>query len=275
MPEKGVPISVWLLIAVLAGTSGVGLAVGWNASVHEKDAEQAGISRNQAVEQHVSSLNQRLSETEETNAKLQNRLNSVTLQLNTAESQFTKAERRGQTTGVDYSKKLNSMQSELAKKASTDDLKALGGDVTGVKSDLEATKNNLEATRNSLGQTRDEFGNLIARNHDEIDQLRRQGERDYFEFTLTGKGNRSKVGQLTLELRSTDTKKNLFTVALYIDDLRLEKKNRSLDEPIYFYTQGTHTPLELVVNELKKNKIAGYLSAPKEQSSRATAKAAD
>jgi hypothetical protein len=273
MPEKGAPIWMWLVVTALAGTSIAGLAVGWNASVHGKDLEQASISRNQAVEQHVSSLNQRLSQAEETNAKLQNALITMTRRLNTTQGEFTKTERQNRTAGAEYSKKLDSVQSELATKASADDLKALGGDVIGVKSDLESTKNNLEATKNSLGQTRDEFGNLIARNHDEIDQLRRQGERDYFEFTLTGKGNRSKVGQLTVELRSTDPKKSQFTVALYVDDLRLEKKNRSLDEPIYFYRQGTRTPLELVVNEVKKNKIGGYLSAPKAQFSGAAANA--
>src|SRR5437016_2006493 len=92
--------------------------------------------------------------------------------------------------------------------------------------------------RHNLDMARTEFGTLIARNQDEIDELRRVGERDYVEFTLTGKGNRSKVGDLKVELRGTNVKKNQFTVALYVDDLRLEKKNRAIDEPIYFYKIG-------------------------------------
>jgi chromosome segregation ATPase len=264
--ERGVPVWVWLVVACLAGTSIAGLAMGWSASVHAKDSEQAAISRDQAVERHLSSMDQRLSEAEGTNTKLQNALSTLTGRLKTTQGQFSKAELQNRTVGAEYSKKIDNVQSELATKASADDLKALGGDVNGVKSDLEATKNNLEATKASLGQTRDEFGNLIARNHDEIDQLRRLGERDYFEFTLTGKGNRSKVGQMTVELRSVDPKKNQFTIALYVDDHRLEKNNRSLDEPIYFYRQGSRTPLELVVNNLGKNKISGYLSAPKGES---------
>ncbi len=66
-----------------------------------------------------------------------------------------------------------------------------------------------------------------------------------------------------VELRGTNTKKSLFTVALYADDLRLEKKNRSVNEPIYFYTRGYRAPLELVVNKVEKNKVVGYISAPK------------
>jgi hypothetical protein len=47
--------------------------------------------------------------------------------------------------------------------------------------------------------------------------------------------------------------------------MRLEKKNRSVDEPIYFYTQGTRSPLELVVNQVGKDKVVGYVSVPKIQ----------
>ena len=91
------------------------------------------------------------------------------------------------------------------------------------------------------------------------------GERDYYEFTLTGKGNRSKVGSMMIELRGTNTKKNQFTVAMYVDDMRLEKKDRPVDEPIYFYTKGTHAPLEFVVNQVGKDKVVGYMSVPKLQ----------
>jgi hypothetical protein len=112
---------------------------------------------------------------------------------------------------------------------------------------------------------RGELGTLIAKNHDQIDELRRLGERDYFEFSLAGKGNKSKAGSLMIELRGTNPKKNQFTVALYVDDMRLEKKNRSVDEPIYFYTQGTRSPLELVVNQVGKDKVVGYVSVPKIQ----------
>jgi hypothetical protein len=262
MPEKGVPIWVWLLGTVLTGACIVSLAVGWSADQHAKNAEQASISRDQAVEQHVNSMNDRLSQAEATDAKLQDALIATTRRLKTTQGQVTTAQLQNRTFGAEYSKKVDNMQSELATKASADDLKTLGGDVNGVKSDINGVKSDLEATKNNLGQTRDEFGNLIARNHDEIDQLRHQGERDYFEFTLTGKGNRSKVGQLMIELRATNPKKNQFTIALYVDDLRLEKKNRLLGEPIYFYRQGTHAPLELVVNEVGKNKITGYLERP-------------
>ena len=85
---------------------------------------------------------------------------------------------------------------------------------------------------------RGEFGTLIAKNHDEIEELRRLGERDYYEFTIDKKNQREKVGDLMVELRGVNPKKNLYTVAIYVDDQRYEKKNRSVNEPIYFFTRA-------------------------------------
>jgi uncharacterized coiled-coil protein SlyX len=258
---EGAPRWVWLAVIVLAAVSVLGLGVAWNATTQAKRAEQAlarQTGQNKLVGQDLQALNQRLTQTEEVNTQLQNELVAVTDKMKMTQGEVTTARRQNGEIRDDYSKKLSSVQSELAGKANLDDVKSLGGDISGVKGDLASTRNNLDMTRT-------EFGTLIARNHDEIDELRRVGERDYAEFTLTGKGNRSKVGDLMVELRGTNVKKKEFTVALYVDDLRLEKKNRAIDEPIYFYTRGTRVPLELVVNQIGKDKIVGYMSIPKGQ----------
>jgi len=265
--RDGAPRWVWLAVVVLATVSVLGLAVGWNATTQAKRAEQAlatQTGQNKLVGQDLQALNQRLTQAEEINTQLQNQLVTVTDKMKMTQGEVTTARRQNGQIRDDYSKKLTSVQSELATKANAEDVKSLGGDINGVKSELESTKTNLDMTRT-------EFGTLIARNHDEIDQLRRIGERDYFEFTLTGKGNRSKVGDLMVELRGTNVKKNQFTVALYVDDMRLEKKNRALDEPIYFYTRGTRSPLEFVVNQIGKDKVVGYMSVPKAQPAQASA----
>jgi len=267
MEREGAPRWVWFAVIVLAAVSVLGLAVGWNATTQAKRAEQALTSQsgqNKLVGQDLQALNQRLTQAEEINAQLQNQVVAVTDKMKMTQGEVTTARRQNGEIRDDYSKKLTSVQSELATKANAEDLKSLGGDISGVKSDLESTKNNLDMTRT-------EFGTLIARNHDEIDQLRRTGERDYFEFTLNGKGNRSKVGDLMVELRGTNVKKSQFTVALYVDDMRLEKKNRAIDEPIYFYTRGTRAPLEFVVNQIGKDKVVGYMSVPKTPPTQASA----
>ena len=267
MTEAGAPRWVWLAVITLAAVSILGLGVGWNATTQARKAEQALLGQNgqsKMLGQNVEALSQRLTQAEEVNTHLQNELVAVTDKLKMTQGEISTARRQNSQIRDDYSKKLSSVQSALATKASSDDFKSLGGDLNGIKSDLETTKNNLNMTRG-------EFGTLIARNHDEIDELRRVGERDYFEFTLTGKGNRSKVGDLMVELRGTNAKKNQFTVALYVDDMRLEKKNRAIDEPIYFYTRGTRAPLEFVVNQIGKDKVVGYMSVPKSQPTQASA----
>jgi hypothetical protein len=148
------------------------------------------------------------------------------------------------------------MKAELATKASSDDVTKLTGDVSGVKGDLDATKNSIQMARS-------EMGTLIARNHDEIDQLRRIGQRDYFEFTVQRKGGATKVGGIQLVLKDTNPKKNQYTINVLADDNSFEKKNRSVNEPIFFYTGGSRSALELVVNKVTKSSATGYLSVPK------------
>lgn len=152
----------------------------------------------------------------------------------------------------------NNVTGQLATKASTDDVNKIGTDVDSVKTDLDATKSNLEMAKG-------EFGTLIAKNHDQIEELRRMGERDYYEFTITQKGQRTKVGDLMVELRSVNPKRNVYSVAVYVNDQRFDKNNRSVDEPIYFFPTGTghSAPYEFTVNQVGKNKITGYLSVPK------------
>jgi hypothetical protein len=265
---SGTPRWVWLAVIVLAAVSVLGVVVGWNATNQAKKAEQAlaaQTGQNKLVGQDLQALNQRLTQSEELNTQLQNELMAVADKMKMTQGEVTVARRQNGEIRDDYSRKLSSVQSELAGKANLEDVRSMGGDISGVKSDLASTKNNLDMTRT-------EFGTLIARNHDEIDELRRVGERDYVEFTLNGKGNRSKVGDFMVELRGTNVKKKEFTVALYVDDLRLEKKNRAIDEPIYFYSRGTRVPLEFVVNQIGKDKIVGYMSAPKGQPRPASAR---
>jgi hypothetical protein len=250
------PRWVWLAVIVLAALSTLGVGVAWNATTQAKRAEEALASESghdKLVGQDVQAFDERLTQAEKTNTQLQNELLAVTDKLKMTQGEVTTARRQNGDIRDDYSNKLSSVQSELATKASADDLKSLGGDVSDVKGQLESTKNNIDATRT-------EFSTLIARNHDEIDELRRMGERNYVDFTLNGKGDRSKVGDMMVELRGTNVKKNQFTIALYVDDLRMEKKDRAIDEPIYFYTRGTRAPSELVVNQIGKNKVVGYVS---------------
>jgi small-conductance mechanosensitive channel len=255
--SNGTPRWVGIAVAVLGGVSLLGLGVGWSALNQARSMEQTTQA---SVKQANDSLAQRLAKGDEINQQLQSDLKLVTKKLNLTQGELIAARKQDKnaTNAVDQkvTNLATSVKAELATKANTDDVNKLNGDVTGVKSDLDATKNSIQMARS-------EMGTLIARNHDEIDQLRRMGQRDYFEFTVQRKGGATKVGSIQIELRDTNTKKNRYTINVLADDNSFEKKDRSVNEPIFFYTGGTRAALELVVNKVTKTTATGYLSIPK------------
>ena len=251
------PRWVALAVAIVAILSLIGLGVGWSAISHANNFEQ---STQASLKQTNDTLGQRLTKAEEQNQQLQSDLKVVTNKLKLTQGELIAARKQTKSATVAYEKKLSglesSVNSELATKASADDFNRLNGDVTGVKGDLDATKNGIQMARS-------EMGTLIARNHDEIDQLRRLGERDYLEFTINGKNKPQKVGNVTVELKGVNQKRNQYSVAMTVEDKRFEKKNRALNEPILFYTSGTRQPEEVVINKVGKDQVSGYVSIPK------------
>src|ERR1700694_5715444 len=244
-----------------------GLGFGWNAS-SKLDSTQQSVanqlkSQQQSVQQDVSALRDRLAQDEKANADLQGDLKVVTDKLKLTQGQLKKAREESSKKNDETSEKLTaldtSVKGELATKATADDVKTVDTKVISVKSDLDATRDDLKMARS-------EMGTLIARNHDEIDQLRRLGERDYLEFTINGKNKPQKVGNVTVELKGVNEKHNQFNIAMTVEDKRFEKKNRALNEPIFFYTSGTHIPEEIVINKAGKNTVSGYVSIPKANS---------
>ncbi|HXW56998.1 MAG TPA: hypothetical protein VEJ67_14705 [Candidatus Cybelea sp.] len=260
------PRWIGIVIVALAVVSLVALGAGWTASSRSKALEQSehGLAaQNEQFKQQEELLSQRLAKAEDSNAQLEGELSVVTDKMKLTEGELSRARRQAAKVKDEDTKQLadlqNSLNGQLATKANVDDVNKIGTDIDGVKTDLETTKNNLNMARG-------EFGTLIAKNHDEIEELRRLGERDYYEFTISRKGQREKVGDMMVELRGVNPKRNMFTVSLYVDDARFDKKNRSVDEPIYFFTRNYgHSPLEFVVNQVAKDKITGYLSVPKAQ----------
>jgi len=249
-----------------------GLFFGWNASskldTTKQDVATQVKSVEQSVQQDVSSLKDRLAQDEKANADLQGDLKVVTDKLKITQGQLKKARQEATKLNDETNGKISaldtSVHTELATKAGTDDVKNVDTKVTAVGADLATTKDDLKMAKS-------EMGTLIARNHDEIDQLRRLGERDYVEFTIAGKNKPQKVGNVTVELKGVNQKKNQVNLAMTVEDKRYEKKNRSVNEPIFFYTSGTRLPDELVVNKVGKDQISGYISIPKANAQPASA----
>jgi chromosome segregation ATPase len=166
------------------------------------------------------------------------------------------------TEQLDQFKKDNEQKSTQVDEA----LNGIKTDVGGVKTDVDTTKTELSQTRAELKSMTGDMGvmsGLIATNGSELAMLRKLGEKDYYEFTLPKNGGAQKVGDIQLALKKADAKRSKFTLDVMADDKRVEKKDKNLNEPVQFYTASARTPYEVVVNEIRKDQVIGYLAVPK------------
>ena len=146
------------------------------------------------------------------------------------------------------------------------DIAGVKTEVGGVKSDVASTRSDLAATNAKLERAIGDLGvqsGLIARTRGDLETLKHSGDRNYFEFTLTKNRQFTPVSTVSLQLKKADRKRGRFTLNVRSDDRVIEKKDRNVDEPIQFYTGRQHYLYEIVVWTVEKNKISGYLSAPK------------
>jgi hypothetical protein len=139
------------------------------------------------------------------------------------------------------------------------DVGKVSADVTDTKNDLAVTKGKLEHAIGDLNK----HSELIATSHDELEMLKHRGDRDYFEFTLKKDKEPTRLSIVSLQLKKTDPKKSKFTLYVLAEDKKIEKKDRSINEPLQFYTGRDRALFEVVVNSVDKNTVTGYLSTPK------------
>jgi chromosome segregation ATPase len=181
------------------------------------------------------------------------------------------------------------LASELATKANSTDVAAVAQDtsnklaavqqdantkITGVSGEVKTVATNLESTRQDLAASRREITDVrttlsqqIARNSGELNELRRKGERDFFEFDIKKdkKNPMQRVADVQLELKETDAKRQKYNIVIHVDDSRLEKKDRTANEPVQFLVGRDKLRYEVVVNFVDKDRIRGYMSAPKDK----------
>lgn len=140
-------------------------------------------------------------------------------------------------------------------------------EVGSVKTDVDATKSDLQGTKDKLQQTVGDLGvqsGLIARTRQDLDFLRRRGERSYYEFTLVKGQGPARVSTISLQLKNADPKRSKYTLNVMADDRVIEKKDRTMFEPLQFYTGRDRGLYEVVVFTVDKGKVSGYVSTPKE-----------
>jgi multidrug efflux pump subunit AcrA (membrane-fusion protein) len=190
------------------------------------------------------------------------------------QAELAKARSRAESIRNDQIASDQKLASQLTQvqQESNQKISEVATDVGGAKKDIEATKTDLEATKGKLERATGDMGvmsGLIARNHDDLDELKRRGDRNYYEFKVSKSKTPQRVGPVQVTLTKVDQKKSKYTMTVFVDDRSVEKKDKTAGEPVQFYLKGSSrmTPYEIVVFDVGKNDINGYLSTPKDAGS--------
>lgn len=254
----------WIPIAFLVAFAGLGtsLYLG-HAAKQELLAEMAKSS------QRADGLTARVEEAQSTIADLRGKLEVTSGKLGLTQEELNRARSLAQSIRKqqEASDEVLLSQIDKVKAESAAEISKVAGDVTGAKSEIDATRKDLEATKSGLQRVVGDAGvmsGLIARNKEEVDDLKRRGERNVFDFDLRKTKDMQKVGPVQLRLQKSDPKKYKYTLTVFADDKSVEKKDKNVNEPVQFYVRGTRTPYEIVVFELSKDRAVGYLTTPKE-----------
>jgi len=131
--------------------------------------------------------------------------------------------------------------------------------VATAQAQLEKTTSDLKRAMGDMGV----MSGLIATNGKDLQALRELGERNYTEFDLTKNMRDRKIGNVTISLKQSDPKRNRYSLQIIADDQRVDKKDKTINEPVQLYVGGGHQPYEIVVNQVKKDEVVGYLATPK------------
>src|SRR5215471_2669334 len=218
-------------------------------------------------------LLQRLDQANTSLADLKGHLEVTEEKLGLTTAELAKAKSRSESIRKEQVAADQKLSSQLAQ-AQKDNEEKLGvvtTDLGGAKKDIETTRNDLETTKGKLDRATGDMGvmsGLIARNHDDLEDLKRRGERNYYEFTVPKAKTAQRVGPVQIALNKVDQKKSKYTMTVYADDKSIEKKDKTAGEPVQFYVKGSSrmAPYEVVVFDVGKNQITGYLSTPKDAS---------
>ena len=230
-------------------------------------------------------LSQELTKSEDANRQLLQRLDQANASLAVLKGHIEVTEEKLGMTHAELSKAKSraeairrdqlaadqkfSTQLTQVQKESDEKIGAVATDLGGAKKDLETTRSDLDTTKGKLASMQGDEGvmsGLIARNHDDLEELKRRGDRNYYEFTVPKTKTPQRVGPVQITLNKVDQKKSKYTMTVFADDKSIEKKDKTAGEPVQFYVKGTSrmSPYEVVVFDVGKNQIAGYLSTPKD-----------
>jgi chromosome segregation ATPase len=242
---------------------------------------QADVALQAQLEQANKQLavaSQRLDESDSQIAQLTAELRVSTERLGLTQSELDRTRMIAARIREEQQQRVQELTHQLERKAEAEQLAALQqqtasslgtltGDVSAARQEVASVNKNVTETRQEVSELKlklSEHGTLIARNVEELAYLRRKGERDYFEFDLR-KGAYQQVSDLRLKLNKADLKKQRCDLEFIADDRKVKKDKVNANEPIQVLVAGLRTPYEIVVNQVQKDRVVGYVSAPKDR----------
>src|ERR1700681_3504715 len=246
-------------IAVLFGVVIAALAVLGIAGY----STQSRLSQDLAKQQDQSKiLIAQLDQANSRIADLKSKMEFTTQKVGLTQSELAQAKSRAESIRKEQQASDQKLTSQLtqAQKENEEKIGAVATEVGGAKKDIEATKTDLEATKGKLERATGDMGvmsGLIAHNRDDLEELKRRGDRNYYEFKITKNKTPQRVGPVQVALTKADQKKAKYTMTVFVDDRSVEKKDKTAGEPVQFYLKGSArmAPYEIVVFDVGKNEI--------------------
>jgi len=259
---RWIPVLFAVLLAGLAGIAYAGHSVQTRFEQEFAKAEE----QNKILTAQLEQANTRI-------ADLKGQVDVTSQKVGMTQAELAQAKSRAESIRKEQlvaDQKLTE-QISATQKESAAQIGAVASDLGGAKKDIEATRTDLEATKSKLDRATGDMGvmsGLIAKNHDDLEELRRKGDRNYYEFTIQKSKTPQRVGPVQIALNKTDQKKSRYTMTVLADDKSIEKKDKTAGEPVQFYVKGSAklAPYEIVVFDVGKNQITGYLATPKDAS---------
>ena len=269
----GTPRWIAVLFAVLFAGLAIMAYVGHSVQSRLEQDLSHQQDQNKVLSAQLEQANGRL-------ADLKGHVDVTEEKLHMTQSELAQARSRSESIRKDQvsaDKKLTAQLSQVQQDSEAK-IGAVATDVTGAKKDIESTRSDLESTKGKLDRATGDMGvmsGLIAHNRDDLEELKRRGDRNYYEFKLQKSKTPQRVGPIQVALSKADQKKARYTLTVFADDRSIEKKDRTAGEPVQFYIKGGSrmAPYEIVVFDVGKNQASGYLSTPKDVASGAPAPA--
>ena len=252
-----------VFIVLFLGLAGLGFA-GYSVQSRLESTLNKTQDQNKLLTAELDQANTRL-------AELKGHIDVTEQKMHLTQAELANARSRSESIRKDQLAADQKLADQLnnATKESNEKINAVASEVGGAKKDIEATRSDLEATKGRLERASGDMGvmsGLIAHNRDDLEELKRRRDRNYYEFKITKSKTAQKVGPVQVTLNKVDQKKAKYTITVFVDDRSIEKKDKTAGEPVQFYVRGGSRmpPYELVVFDVGKNQISGYLSTPKE-----------